>query len=112
MPSIVQHEADQAVSHSGADLQFLDRATGIMDVTYGVAWQLGKSLALSGQLRILPKEHSGHRFTMEQGFARALGCLLVIISRTDIHEAEKVLLRRASAFQSRHETLSDLATQY
>ena len=47
---------------------------------------------------------------MEEGFATALGRLGVIISRTDIHEAKNVMLKRASTFQSRHETLSDLAT--
>ncbi|EAQ91830.1 hypothetical protein CHGG_00065 [Chaetomium globosum CBS 148.51] len=36
-------------SNSGQDLQILDREVGIMDVTYSVAWQVGRLLALGDQ---------------------------------------------------------------
>lgn len=36
-------------SNSGQDLQILDREVGMMDVTYSIAWQLGRTLALGDQ---------------------------------------------------------------
>ena len=55
VPTTVKHEVRNA-SHSGTELQVLDKVTGIMDVTYSVAWQLGKTLALADQVRqMVPK---------------------------------------------------------
>lgn len=36
-------------SNSGTDLQILDKAVGIMDISYSVAWQVGRMLALADQ---------------------------------------------------------------
>ncbi|KAK7413167.1 hypothetical protein QQX98_007946 [Neonectria punicea] len=36
-----------AMSRCGSDLQILDRGTGMMDITYSAAWQLGKALAIA-----------------------------------------------------------------
>ncbi|KAB8211871.1 hypothetical protein BDV34DRAFT_219087 [Aspergillus parasiticus] len=36
-------------SNSGLDLQILDKAVGIMDISYSVAWQVGRMLALADQ---------------------------------------------------------------
>ncbi|KAI0118163.1 hypothetical protein GGR51DRAFT_498337 [Nemania sp. FL0031] len=36
-------------SNSGVDLQVLDKQLGIMDVTYSVAWQVGRTLALGNE---------------------------------------------------------------
>lgn len=36
-------------SNSGADLQVLDKDIGIMDITYSVAWQVGRTLALGDE---------------------------------------------------------------
>jgi hypothetical protein len=36
-----------AQSSSGTDFQILDPSTGIMDITYSTAWQLGRSLAIA-----------------------------------------------------------------
>ncbi|KAF7545326.1 hypothetical protein G7Z17_g9252 [Cylindrodendrum hubeiense] len=36
-----------AMSRCGSDLQILDRDTGMIDITYSAAWQLGKSLAIA-----------------------------------------------------------------
>ena len=52
VPNIVE-PVERASSQSGTDLQVIDLKTGIMDVTYGVAWQLGKTLALADQVRKL-----------------------------------------------------------
>ncbi|KAI1819363.1 hypothetical protein F4861DRAFT_527236 [Xylaria intraflava] len=36
-------------SNSGVDLQIMDKQLGIMDVTYSVAWQVGRTLALGNE---------------------------------------------------------------
>ncbi|KAI1277738.1 hypothetical protein F5Y07DRAFT_407274 [Xylaria sp. FL0933] len=36
-------------SNSGVDLQILDKQLGIMDITYSVAWQVGRTMALGDQ---------------------------------------------------------------
>ncbi|KAI0536514.1 hypothetical protein GGR58DRAFT_475013 [Xylaria digitata] len=36
-------------SNSGVDLQILDKQIGIMDITYSVAWQVGRTLALGDE---------------------------------------------------------------
>ncbi|KAI0007428.1 hypothetical protein F4779DRAFT_592010 [Xylariaceae sp. FL0662B] len=36
-------------SNSGVDLQVLDKHLGIMDITYSVAWQVGRTMALGDQ---------------------------------------------------------------
>ncbi|KYK58974.1 hypothetical protein DCS_00101 [Drechmeria coniospora] len=36
-------------SNSGVDLQILDKQLGIMDVTYSVAWQVGRTMALGDE---------------------------------------------------------------
>jgi hypothetical protein len=38
-----------SMSNCGTDMQFLDRETGMLDITYSVAWSLGKALALADQ---------------------------------------------------------------
>ncbi|QKX64041.1 uncharacterized protein TRUGW13939_11214 [Talaromyces rugulosus] len=54
VPRETQHDntfdADFAhCSNSGQDLQILDPQVGIMDITYSVAWQVGRMLALGDQ---------------------------------------------------------------
>ncbi|OJJ87731.1 uncharacterized protein ASPGLDRAFT_988325 [Aspergillus glaucus CBS 516.65] len=54
VPRETQHDntfdADFAhCSNSGQDLQILDPEVGIMDITYSVAWQVGRMLALGDQ---------------------------------------------------------------
>ena len=59
VPNIVP-AIERPVSHSGTDLQVIDKETGIMDLTYGVAWQLGKTLALADQVRLIYVTSSWH----------------------------------------------------
>lgn len=48
-PTIVQHplRSSWALSSCGTDLEILDRQLGVTDITYSVAWQLGKTMALA-----------------------------------------------------------------
>lgn len=80
-------------STSGVDLQILDKQLGIMDVTYSVAWQVGRTLALG-----------------DQAFTAALGRV-----RTAVHAAAakqvKISALKAikdTAFRTRDDLLGDL----
>ncbi|KAF5025357.1 hypothetical protein F66182_2568 [Fusarium sp. NRRL 66182] len=93
VPTFVDHgDAETSVSYTGEDLQIMDRETGIMDITYSVAWQLGKSLALA-----------------DQGYTTALSRLRLTIGRESMVKTKKAILKANGVFQDRHETLSRLA---
>lgn len=51
-PTLVRHDW-KPMSNFGTDLQVMDKEIGIMDLTYSVAWQLGKTLALADQVGII-----------------------------------------------------------
>lgn len=52
VPRIIDHEeAQKDISRNGQDLQIMDKDTGIMDITYSCAWQLGRALAVGDQVR-------------------------------------------------------------
>ncbi|THC90020.1 hypothetical protein EYZ11_010522 [Aspergillus tanneri] len=93
VPTLVNHgDVETCISHTGTDLQIMDRETGIMDITYSVAWQLGKALALA-----------------DQGYTTALGRLRLTISRAATDETKKSILKAHGSFQGQHETLCQLA---
>lgn len=48
-PTTVKREL-KPLSNFGTDLQVMDKEVGVMDLTYSVAWQLGKTLALADQV--------------------------------------------------------------
>ncbi|KAF4963306.1 hypothetical protein FSARC_8674 [Fusarium sarcochroum] len=82
-------------STSGLDLQVLDKQLGIMDMTYSVAWQVGRTMALG-----------------DQAFVAALGRV-----RSEVHaEAAKqvkisaVKEVRETAFRTRNDLLGDLSS--
>ncbi|CAH0046896.1 unnamed protein product [Clonostachys solani] len=92
VPKIIDHgDTDKEISNSGQDLQIMDKVTGIMDITYSTAWQLGKALALA-----------------DQGFTTALSRLSVTISRGSMDETKKSLLKSQGAFQDKSEVLGQL----
>nr|RBQ94706.1 hypothetical protein FVER53263_07741 [Fusarium verticillioides] len=81
-------------STSGIDLQILDTNLGIMDVTYSVAWQVGRTMALG-----------------DQAFVAALGRV-----RTAVHAAAAKQVKinavkdvKDTAFRTRDDLLQDLA---
>jgi hypothetical protein len=49
-PTLVKHHW-KPLSNFGTDLQVMDKEIGVMDLTYSIAWQLGKTLALADQVR-------------------------------------------------------------
>ncbi|KAJ3545141.1 hypothetical protein NM208_g2662 [Fusarium decemcellulare] len=82
-------------STSGLDLQILDKQLGIMDVTYAVAWQVGRTMALG-----------------DQAFVAALGRV-----RTEVHAAAAKRVKisavkevRDTAFRTRNDLLGDLSS--
>ncbi|KAH6844548.1 hypothetical protein B0I37DRAFT_377755 [Chaetomium sp. MPI-CAGE-AT-0009] len=91
----------QQCSNSGQDLQILDREVGIMDVTYSVAWQVGRLLALG-----------------DQGFTAALARLRTAIhtmamKESKIHVVRSVggeasLRRRVDVLENLKETVGHL----
>ncbi|KAI0409133.1 hypothetical protein F4802DRAFT_615653 [Xylaria palmicola] len=92
VPRIISHSGEALISRSGHDLQIMDKETGIMDLTYCVAWQLGKSLAVANQ-----------------GFTIALSRLSLIISRKSNEATKKSILKAQGGFQDKMETLRNLA---
>jgi hypothetical protein len=81
-------------STSGLDLQILDRQIGIMDITYSVAWQVGRTMALG-----------------DQSFVAALGRV-----RSLVHEAAAKQVKigaikdvKDTAFRTRGDLLEDLS---
>ncbi|KAL7961260.1 hypothetical protein V8C34DRAFT_320028 [Trichoderma compactum] len=80
-----------AVSMTGQDLQFLDRALGIMDLSYSAAWQLGRSMAMA-----------------DAAFTTAL----VRIRREILHygsaEATSVFMKAHAGYKSKTDVLSSL----
>ncbi|KAH7254382.1 uncharacterized protein BKA55DRAFT_727681 [Fusarium redolens] len=82
-------------STSGVDLQILDKNLGIMDITYSVAWQVGRTMALG-----------------DQAFVAALGRV-----RTAVHAAAAKQVKitavkevRDTAFRTRNDLLRDLSS--
>ncbi|KAH7487237.1 hypothetical protein FOMA001_g5783 [Fusarium oxysporum f. sp. matthiolae] len=82
-------------STSGVDLQILDKNLGIMDVTYSVAWQVGRTMALG-----------------DQAFVAALGRV-----RTAVHAAAAKQVKinavkevKDTAFRTRDDLLKDLSS--
>lgn len=82
-----------AMSQCGSDLQILDRDTGMMDITYSAAWQLGKSLALA-----------------DAAFTTALTRLWNGLYGMCLDGAKRDKLNEENAFKSRTEVLQSLKT--
>lgn len=90
-PTMVAHDW-KPLSHFGTDLQVMDKKLGVMDITYSVAWQLGKTLALA-----------------DQSFTAALGRVRTEIYRETMQSAKAEVLREVGGFKSRDETLRGLS---
>ncbi|KAK4152312.1 hypothetical protein C8A00DRAFT_44616 [Chaetomidium leptoderma] len=94
-PTVVAPLADrEQCSNSGQDLQILDREVGIMDVTYSVAWQAGRLLALG-----------------DQGFTAALARLRTAIHTLAMKESKIEVIRSVgggSSLRRRVDILQDL----
>lgn len=81
-------------SNSGFDLQILDKDLGIMDITYSVAWQTGRTLALG-----------------DEAFTAALGRIRSVIHKQGTEEVKIQSLtdRHAAAFRTRRDVLKNLS---
>lgn len=78
-------------SNSGIDLQIMDPEVGIMDITYSVAWQLGRTLAVA-----------------DKNFTAALGRLRTAIYSGAMNKSKVEILRRRAAYQTRQEAVTSL----
>ncbi|KAA8903426.1 hypothetical protein FN846DRAFT_954010 [Sphaerosporella brunnea] len=90
-PTIVAHDW-KPLSHFGTDLQVMDKELGIMDITYSVAWQLGKTLALA-----------------DQTFTSALGRIRTMIYKSTMQSVKAAILGKVGGFRTREETIRGLA---
>lgn len=77
-PTIIAHKL-KTMSFFGTELQTLDKQTGLMDLTYCVAWHVGRTLALG-----------------DQAFTAALGRLRTAIHREGLKIAQKEALKAES----------------
>ena len=80
------------LSDSGIDLQIMDPAVGIMDITYSVAWQLGKTLAVADPL-----------------FTTALGRLRTDIYSGGLSGAKIAILRERGMHKTRSDIVDSLS---
>ncbi|RYP41835.1 hypothetical protein DL767_000736 [Monosporascus sp. MG133] len=80
-------------SNSGVDLQILDKEIGIMDITYSVAWQVGRTMALG-----------------DESFTAALGRLRATIGKESIQAAKLRTIKDIdeTSIRTRKEVLGDL----
>jgi hypothetical protein len=80
-------------SNSGVDRQILDSDTGLMDISYSTAWQLGRTLALG-----------------DEGFTAALGRVRGAIHKPAMRESKIEAIRDIDqrAYRSRRQVLRDL----
>lgn len=94
-PTVVKHPLTSdwtSLSTFGTDLQILDQDTGLMDITYSSAWNLGKTLALA-----------------DQAFAAALSRVRTYIHDKTMNNAKKTILNPLGAYKTREEHLESLA---
>lgn len=82
-------------SNSGFDLQILDKGVGIMDISYSVAWQVGRMLALA-----------------DQPFTTALIRLRTAIHQEAMIESKKIALKKwkDGCYIDKKELLAGLST--
>jgi hypothetical protein len=95
VPTIPDHPVTQtwaAMSNCGTDLQILDQGTGILDITYSTAWNLGKALALA-----------------DPAFTTSLSRLRNRILAWALNDAKRRALAERKAFKSREEVITSLA---
>lgn len=81
----------RCVSNFGEDLQILDQEIGLMDVTYSVAWQLGKTMAMA-----------------DQAFTAALGRVRSLVYDEAMDQSKISMLKPLGAYKTREETLKTL----
>ena len=79
------------LSNAGINLEIMDQQVGLMDITYAVAWQLGKTLAVA-----------------DKTFATSLIKLRALIYDQAITAAKAEVLRSLKGYKSRGELISNL----
>ncbi|PNP48680.1 hypothetical protein TGAMA5MH_00371 [Trichoderma gamsii] len=93
IPVVPREPAWTAMSRCGSDLQILDHDTGMMDITYSAAWQLGKSLAIA-----------------DAAFTTALTRLWNSLHGICLDGAKREILSETNAYKSREDVLRSLKT--
>ena len=96
IPTVPKHplmESWTAMSDSGTDLQILDQDTGLMDITYSAAWNLGKTLGLA-----------------DSSFSTSLSRLRNRIHAWSLNASQRELLQEKGAFKTREATMASLAS--
>ncbi|KAL7276583.1 hypothetical protein RUND412_000425 [Rhizina undulata] len=94
-PTIIPHPLTTdwtSLSNFGTDLQILDQAVGLIDITYSSAWQLGKTLALA-----------------DQAFTAALSRIRTHIHDQTMNDAKAKILRARGAYKTREEIVKSLS---
>lgn len=80
------------MSNSGTDLQILDQETGLLDITYSAAWNLGKAMAIA-----------------DSSFTSSLARLRNYLLARALNTGEKIELQKQNAVTSRLVMLSNKA---
>ncbi|KAF3923043.1 hypothetical protein ABW20_dc0104794 [Dactylellina cionopaga] len=93
-PTVVPRENSPTYhiqSNSGTSFQVFDRNTGLMDITYSAAWQLGKTLALA-----------------DQAFCSALSRLRSTVEKIALDKAKADELVKYKAYLTREGAIASL----
>ncbi|KAK1536503.1 uncharacterized protein CCOS01_01823 [Colletotrichum costaricense] len=81
-----------SLSFSGSNLQILDKDLGLMDLTYSMAWNLGRTLALA-----------------DRSFTIALSRLRSVIAAMALRRGKEKEMEKHDAWKSTKDTISSLA---
>ena len=92
LPTQLEVTGTAWLSNSGTNLEIMDQEVGLMDITYSVAWQLGKTLAVA-----------------DKSFATSLVKLRASIYEPAMNNAKAEVLCGFNAYKSRGETLQSLS---
>ncbi|KAL6918783.1 hypothetical protein FSST1_002809 [Fusarium sambucinum] len=85
-------ESWTSLSFSGSDLQIFDKDLGLMDLTYSMAWNLGRTLALA-----------------DRSFTTALSRLRSVVAAAALNRGKEKEMEKHDAWKSTKDTISSLA---
>lgn len=105
VPTKVDHITLHQSSFS-SDLQILDQETGIMDVSYSLAWQLGKTMAIADQA--FTAALSRIRMTIHKQAYQAVKGEIIGDAKKNLHELVPRLSKQIATLASLHEGPVDM----
>ncbi|SPJ79916.1 uncharacterized protein FTOL_08307 [Fusarium torulosum] len=88
---VARHDQPNQCSNSGQDFQILDKDVGLMDISYSVAWQIGRTLALG-----------------DRAYIAAFSSLRSIIRRKEITDSKINAVAKTGPSHNRYRSKDDV----